>query len=165
MVLRSNRDPSVPSRLRCTQLPALTPALVFLISSNWPWSTLSQWRTTAAPVKRKKVSQVDLCAVGGGGGRGTAVFVGVDKCTEWHRLCTTPIRGTGLVTSASSTQWMGGQSHPLCLSQSSLLCTGTGEENTAPDPEASPPAIISIRLPLMSSHPSAQPLTRPPARP
>lgn len=50
-------------------------------------------------------------------------------CTEWHRLCTTPslVWSGGsfstLLWSTSSTQWMGGQSHCLCLCQSSLLCS------------------------------------------
>lgn len=134
MVLRSNRDPSILSRPRCTQLPALTSALVLPISSDHALVvhlvivTMVDYRS---PGRMEKVSPVDLCVVVGEVGPGTAVFVGVYKCTEWHRLCTTPIRGTGLVTCASSTLWMGGQSHPLCLSEFSSLHRDRGGEHSS----------------------------------
>lgn len=58
----------------------------------------------------------------------SAVFVFI--CTEWHRLCTTPtlvwsggIDSTVYCEPPAPPSGWGGQSHCLCLSQSSLLCS------------------------------------------
>lgn len=65
-----------------------------------------------------------MCCEGRGGPLSSQVFM----CTEWHRLCTSPSLAWpgGVLTQHCRTHQHhsehGGQSHCLCLSQSSLLC-------------------------------------------
>ena len=106
---------------------------------------------------------VDLCAVGRRAL--AAVFIGVHivqsgtvsvRPHPWHwsgRVAHT------LVWRTSSNQWMGGQSHSLCLSQRSLLCTGTRGGNAARDPGAGPKD--TRYPPLLSSYPSSPKPLRP----
>ena len=167
MVLGRNRNPSALSP-HYTQL-LLTPALVLAPIILSP-PCVSHFPLVVPQRGQTKVSSVavDLCVLGRWAW--AAVFVGVHivqsgtvsvRPHPWHwsgRVAHT------LVWRTSSTQWMGGQSHPLCLSQSSLLCTGTSGENTAPDPGDGPRrysvSSSCVLPPLLSqTHSSAQPLT------
>lgn len=91
-------------------------------------------------------------------------------CTEWHRLCTTPslVWPGGIFQISFVTHQHhpvdGGQSHSLCLCQSSLLCSeledhsscSSQRPNSNPEPFHLPPLSYTL-LPFLPPVPSRSP--------